>query len=89
VRPGYLNPKKFKERMNIRMSIAMSEASLPEILKAPDIACYLRISRTAAYELVHEPDFPALIFDRKIRIRRESFLDWLGKQEDLKPGPNK
>ncbi len=54
---------------------------LPEILKVPDIARYLRISKSAAYELAHEDDFPTLIMGRKIRVRRESFLSWLDEQE--------
>jgi excisionase family DNA binding protein len=55
--------------------------SLPEILTVPDVARYLRISRSAAYELVHQFDFPALILGHTIRIRQESFLNWLEEQE--------
>jgi excisionase family DNA binding protein len=63
------------------MSIAERDLNLPDILMVPDIAHYLRISRSAAYELAHVPGFPALIMGRKIRTRRESFLSWLDKQE--------
>jgi|GEM_PF-3233172 len=63
-------------------------SSLPDILIVPDVARYLRISRSAAYELVHEPDFPAIIRGRKIRIRRESFLPWLVEQENTKAKAN-
>ena len=64
------------------------DLTLPKILTVPDIARYLRISRSAAYELVHETDFPALILGRKIRVRRESFLSWLDMQEKIKAGAN-
>jgi hypothetical protein len=66
------------------MPIAERDLNLPEILMVPDIAHYLRISRSAAYELAHVPGFPALIMSRKIRIRRESFLSWLNEQENMK-----
>ena len=66
------------------MSTVEPGLTLPEILTVPDIARYLRISRSAAYELAHETDFPALILGRKIRVRRESFLSWLDMQENTK-----
>ncbi len=66
------------------MSTVKRDLTLPEILTVPDIARYLRISRSAAYELAHDTDFPALILGRKIRVRRESFLSWLDVQENTK-----
>jgi excisionase family DNA binding protein len=54
------------------LSIALKPTLSEEILTVLDIAHYLRISRSAAYELTHEPDFPSLIMGRKIRIRRDS-----------------
>lgn len=58
--------------------------SFPEIMTVPDVARYLRISKSAAYELVRKPDFPAFRINSSIRIRRESFFLWVTQQESRK-----
>ncbi len=50
-----------------------------------EVAEYLGIGMNAAYELVHQPDFPVLkIGERRIVIPIEAFNDWIklntGKQ---------
>lgn len=64
------------------MSVVAKNMGLQEILTMQDIARYLRISRSAAYELAHKQGFPALVLGRKIRVRRESFLSWLDEKEN-------
>ena len=56
--------------------------SLPPILNIMDIAGFLRISRSAAYALLNRPDFPAIRIGRTVRVSRDSFVDWLQKQEN-------
>nr|WP_231493611.1 helix-turn-helix domain-containing protein [Alicyclobacillus macrosporangiidus] len=43
-----------------------------------DVARYLRIGRTAAYELARRSDFPAIRVGRLVRVNREAFLRWCG-----------
>ncbi|WP_303800182.1 helix-turn-helix domain-containing protein [Alicyclobacillus macrosporangiidus] len=62
---------------------------LPTVLTMEDVARYLRIGRTAAYELAHRPDFPAVRIGRLVRVNREAFLRWCRhpdyQQEAQKP----
>ncbi|MCL6633926.1 MAG: helix-turn-helix domain-containing protein [Alicyclobacillus herbarius] len=67
----------------------MQPEELPPVLTMNDVARYLRIGRTAAYELAHRPDFPALRIGRLVRVNRETFLHWCGHpdyQEDAASG---
>jgi excisionase family DNA binding protein len=54
---------------------------LPPVLTMEDVAQYLRIGRTAAYELARRPDFPAVRIGRYIRVNRDAFLRWFGHPE--------
>ncbi len=54
----------------------MQPEELPPVLTMNDVARYLRIGRTVAYELAHRPDFPAVRIGRLIRVNREAFLRW-------------
>lgn len=56
--------------------------TLAEVLTMEDIARYLRISRSAAYELPHLPGFPAIRLGRTIRVIREPFLKWLEERQE-------
>ncbi|SFU39390.1 helix-turn-helix transcriptional regulator [Alicyclobacillus macrosporangiidus] len=57
----------------------MSE-QLPPILTISDVARYLRIGRTKAYELAYRPDFPVIRIGRLVRVPRERFLAWCDSQ---------
>ncbi|WP_245628941.1 helix-turn-helix domain-containing protein [Alicyclobacillus shizuokensis] len=59
----------------------MTEQQLPPVLTMEDVAKYLRIGRTTAYELAHRPDFPAVRIRRLVRVNREAFLRWCGHPE--------
>lgn len=50
---------------------------LPPILTVPEVARYLRIGKTTAYELTKHKDFPAVRVGRAVRVPRDSFLWWL------------
>lgn len=62
--------------------VKINDRTEVEVLTVPDIARYLRISRSAAYELVRRNDFPAIRINSTIRIMRSSFENWLSKQEN-------
>jgi len=59
---------------------------LPRVLTVIEIAHYLRISRSAAYELLRHPDFPAIRLGRTVRVSRAAFMQWLEKQENSHSG---
>lgn len=52
-----------------------------EFLTVHEVALYLRIGRTKAYELCREPGFPALRVGRTIRVSRDGLRGWVRKQE--------
>ena len=49
-------------------------------LTVAEISDYLSISKSQAYELTHRKDFPVSRFGGAIRIPRDLFLLWVGKQ---------
>ena len=50
------------------------------VMTMTDVARFLRISRTSAYELLHRPDFPALRLGRRVRVMRDDLEQWLRAQ---------
>jgi len=68
--------------------VVVREADLPSVLTMEDVARYLRVGRTAAYELAHRPDFPAIRIGRLVRVNREAFLRWCGHPEYQTPKPS-
>ena len=55
---------------------------LPEVLTVQDVRNFLRVSRTKAYEIAKDPEFPAVIIGGCIRIPRKEFLDWFSDQKN-------
>ena len=62
--------------MNNRDKFADYEA-LPLVLEVKDIQNILRISRTTAYALVKQPDFPAFKSGSRIKISKQALFDWM------------
>ncbi len=52
---------------------------MSELLTVDDLRAYLRIGRAKAYELVNEPDFPALRVGRSIRIPKDQLKLWVAR----------
>ncbi len=50
---------------------------LPLMLSVPDLASVLGISRTRAYELAREKDFPALTIGARILVPRDKLIAWI------------
>ena len=50
---------------------------LPLMLTVTDVAAVLGISRTGAYELVRQEDFPALSIGARIIVPKEQFFRWI------------
>ena len=55
----------------------MSELLKNEYLTAGEVARYLHISLSKAYELTRRSDFPICRFGSVIRIPRDAFLAWV------------
>lgn len=55
-------------------------AGLPPVLTVPEVARYLRIGKTMAYELTKREDFLAVRVGRAVRVPRDSFLQWLERR---------
>ena len=54
-----------------------STNDLPLILSAPQVAEFLGISRSLAYQLFRQKDFPTIQVGRRKLVRREALLAWL------------
>jgi excisionase family DNA binding protein len=52
---------------------------LPVVLTVPQLAGFLQISRTKAYELTYRKGFPAVRMGKTVRVPREAFLRWLNQ----------
>ena len=50
---------------------------LPLMLSVPEMAGVLEISRTRAYELAREKDFPALTIGARILVPRDKLIAWI------------
>lgn len=44
---------------------------------AEDVAVLLGISRSAAYALFKEPDFPCIALGRRLMVAQDKFDEWL------------
>ncbi|WP_338834584.1 hypothetical protein MHLNE_08940 [Moorella humiferrea] len=50
-----------------------------DVLRVHEIAKFLRVGKSMAYELTKRKDFPALRIGRTIRIPRDAFLQWVAQ----------
>ena len=51
--------------------------ALPLVLEVKDIQNILGISRTTAYALVKQPDFPTFRSGNRIKISKQALFDWM------------
>ena len=57
----------------------MSEFLKSEYLTAGEVARYLHISQSKAYELTRQADFPICRLGGVVRIPRDAFLSWVAR----------
>jgi excisionase family DNA binding protein len=55
-------------------------AALPPILTMEEVAAYLRIGRSSAYELARTGMLPAIRLGRTLRVSRAALLAWVEAQ---------
>ena len=54
-----------------------------EYMTVAEMAAYLNISQTSAYELIHRKDFPVSRFGGSIRIPKTAFLAWVDMKTSI------
>lgn len=57
-----------------------------QTLSAPEVAEFLGISRSGAYNLLHATDFPSLRVGGRILVTKQAFERWLLAQESKGAG---
>ncbi|AOZ92291.1 MULTISPECIES: helix-turn-helix transcriptional regulator [Paenibacillus] len=55
----------------------MNKSDYPLILQIKDVKEILGVSRSTAYEIAREPDFPLLIINCRKIVYRDDFFKWL------------
>jgi excisionase family DNA binding protein len=58
----------------------LSEEDLPMVLTIPEVAKFLRIGESTAYELAQNPTFPAVRIGRVVRVSRDHLIEWWERQ---------
>ncbi|MBR6385003.1 MAG: helix-turn-helix domain-containing protein, partial [Ruminococcus sp.] len=54
-----------------------SNEELPLTMNAKDVAGYLNISLSCAYQVMNSKDFPVIKIGKRLIVTKEHFLDWL------------
>ena len=62
------------------METYTSYDQLPIMLSVTEVAKFLGISRTNAYELIHTKGFPKIQLGKRIVIPKDKLLEWLNSQ---------
>jgi len=56
-----------------------------KVFTIPEVAAYLKISKSKIYDLVTRKEIPHLKVGRNVRIRESDLLRWLGLQIEKAP----
>lgn len=64
----------------MKESTIKSYDELPLFLNAETVAELLGIAMSSTYELMKEPDFPALHVGNRLIVPKEKFKEWVDKQ---------
>lgn len=49
-----------------------------------DVAKFLGVSKSCAYDLFHAKDFPAIRVGRRQLVRKAALMDWMNGQEQCR-----
>lgn len=55
---------------------------LPAVLTAVDLAAFLGISQSGAYNLMHSEGFPTLVVGRRMMVLKEKLRMWCEEHND-------
>ena len=64
----------------MKLSVYKSYDDLPLFLNAKMVAQVLGVSISTAYEVMHEPSFPALRVGSRMVVPKEKFIRWTEEQ---------
>ena len=79
--PGYFCCRSFlKIIKEVEKTKYKSYDDLPLMLSVNDVAEVLGISKSSAYVLAKEKDFPTLKIGARVVIPRDKFLEWIDKK---------
>ena len=58
---------------------------LPDMLRAEEVAAIPRVSRSAAYSIMHSDGFPSVLIGQKsVRVPKKRLMDWIDQRADAK-----
>ena len=79
--PGYFCCRSFlKIIKEVEKTKYKNYDEMPLMLSVQDVAKVLGISKSSAYVLAKEKDFPTLKIGARVVIPRDKFLDWIDKK---------
>lgn len=67
------------------MTIANTYSSSDKVFTIPEVAAYLKISKSKIYYLVSQKQIPHLKLGRNVRIRESDLQEWLDLQAEKVP----
>ena len=70
----------------MKSSVIKSYDELPMFLSAMDVAALLGISRSSAYELMHEKGFPSVRIGSRFIVPKANLQTWIDEQIQKKNG---
>ena len=63
----------------MKLPVYKTNDELPLTMNAKDVAGYLHVSLTCAYEVMNSKEFPAIKIGRHVLVTKDRFLEWLEK----------
>ena len=63
----------------MKLPVYKTNDELPLTMNAKDVAGYLHVSLTCAYEVMNSQEFPAIKIGRRVLVTKDRFLEWLEK----------
>ena len=63
-------------------TIYRSFDELPAVLTAVELAAFLGISQSGAYNLMHSEGFPTLVVGRRMMVQKEKLRMWCEEHND-------
>ena len=63
--------------MEKNLPVFKNNDELPLTLNARDVAGYLNISLSCAYQVMNSRDFPVIKIGKRLIVTREHFLEWI------------